>query len=297
MDDKELFWRASMVPKISTYPCEYIPKVAFMFLTKGPLPLGPLWEKFFKGYEDLYSIYVHSHPEFKDTKTPQDSVFYKKRIPSKPVEWGKSSMIDAERRLLANALLDYSNQRFVLLSESCIPLFNFTTVYNYLINSTHSFVSSVDDPTKGGRGRYNKEMLPKISLSDWRKGSQWFELHRNLAIEVVSDCIYYPIFQEYCTKPCYTDEHYLPTLVNMIEPELNSNRTITWVDWSKPGPHPGKFSAINITVEFIQLLRYGSNCTFNGKDTKICFLFARKFAPNSLEHLLRIAPMLLGFDP
>ncbi|KAF5193443.1 Glycosyltransferase bc10 [Thalictrum thalictroides] len=296
MDDEELFWRASMVPKISSYPYEYIPKVAFMFLTKGPLPFGPLWEKFFKGYESHYSIYVHSHPDFKDAKTPKDSVFYNRRIPSKPVQWGTFLLVEAERRLLANALLDFSNQRFVLLSESCIPLFNFTTVYNYLINSTHSFLSSVDDPRISGRGRYKKEMLPKITLSDWRKGSQWFELQRNLAIDVVSDCIYYPIFQEYCTKPCFMDEHYIPTLVNMIKPELNSNRSITWVDWSKPSPHPGKFSAINITVEFIHHMRYGSNCTYNGKNTSICSLFARKFVPNALEKLLGFAPMLLGFN-
>lgn len=33
------------------------------------------------------------------------------------VKWGKISMVDAERRLLANALQDPENQRFVLLSE------------------------------------------------------------------------------------------------------------------------------------------------------------------------------------
>lgn len=33
------------------------------------------------------------------------------------VEWGKISMVDAERRLLANALKDPDNQQFVLLSD------------------------------------------------------------------------------------------------------------------------------------------------------------------------------------
>lgn len=33
------------------------------------------------------------------------------------VVWGKISMIDAERRLLANALKDPDNQHFVLLSD------------------------------------------------------------------------------------------------------------------------------------------------------------------------------------
>jgi len=37
------------------------------------------------------------------------------------------TMCDAERRLLANALLDISNEWFVLVSESCIPIFDFNT--------------------------------------------------------------------------------------------------------------------------------------------------------------------------
>lgn len=36
------------------------------------------------------------------------------------VYWGKIEMIDAERRLLANALMDTSNQYFALVSESYV---------------------------------------------------------------------------------------------------------------------------------------------------------------------------------
>jgi Core-2/I-Branching enzyme len=100
-------------------------------------------------------------------------------------------MVDAERRLLANALLDPLNQRFVLLSESCIPLFNFSTIYDYLMQSELSFIGSFDDPRKSGRGRYNRYMFPAISLAEWRKGSQWFEVHRELANVIVTDRRYY----------------------------------------------------------------------------------------------------------
>ena len=64
MNDKELLWRASFVPRIRKYPFNRVPKIAFMFLTKGPMPLTPLWEKFLKGHQVLYSIYVHSLPLF-----------------------------------------------------------------------------------------------------------------------------------------------------------------------------------------------------------------------------------------
>ncbi|KNA09559.1 hypothetical protein SOVF_152440, partial [Spinacia oleracea] len=217
MSDKELMWRASMVPQVKDNPYNRTRKVAFMFMTRKMLPLAPLWELFFKGHQGFYSIYLHTSSSFHTVDHPlESSVFYNRRIPSKAVEWGKASMVDAERRLLANALLDFSNERFILLSESCIPLFNFTTIYNYLINSKHSFVGSIDDPRNVGRGRYNKRMAPAILLSDWRKGNQWFELHRDLSIAVVSDVTYYPILRDHCRPPCYMDEHYLATLVTKI---------------------------------------------------------------------------------
>ncbi|KAJ9174026.1 hypothetical protein P3X46_017100 [Hevea brasiliensis] len=198
-------------------------------------------------------------------------------------------MIDAERRLLANALLDISNERFVLVSETCIPLFNFSTIYNYLINARNSFVGSYDDPRKVGRGRYNPKMSPRINISNWRKGSQWFEVNRRLAIEIVSDTKYYPVFRQHCSPPCYMDEHYIPTLVNVVCPQENTNRSVTWVDWSKSGPHPGKFAKQAISVGFLDRIRFGRNCSYNGNTSSICFLFARKFLPNTLQLLLQIA--------
>ncbi|KAK2652281.1 hypothetical protein Ddye_012137 [Dipteronia dyeriana] len=299
MSDEELVLRASiLLPKIqdSSNNKQLVPKVAFMFLTKGQHPLAPLWEKFVEGHQGFYSIYVHPHPNYVET-LPQTSVFYGRTIPIQPVYWGTATMIDAERRLIANALLDISNQRFVLLSESCIPLFDFKTIYEYLINSNSSFLGSFDDPRKPGRGRYNPKMRPVINITDWRKGSQWFELHRDLAVHIVSDTKYYTIFSEYCHPPCYMDEHYIPTLVNILYPELNSNRSITWVDWSRGGPHPGKFGWSDITDEFLNQIRHGSECMYNGNVTSLCFLFARKFLPITLEPLLRVGPLLLGYDP
>jgi hypothetical protein len=82
MDDEELLWRASLTAKIPDYPFERIPKVAFMFLTKGPVFLAPLWEQFFKGHEGYYSIYVHSNPSYNGSH-PESPVFHGRRIPSK----------------------------------------------------------------------------------------------------------------------------------------------------------------------------------------------------------------------
>ena len=76
--------------------------------------------------------------------------------------------------------------------------------------------------------------------------------------------------------------------------EGNSNRSLTWVDWSKGGPHPTKFLRSEITVKFLESLR-DQKCEYNGDSTNVCFLFARKFAPSTVSKLTKIAPMVMHF--
>lgn len=296
MTDDELFWRASLVPEKAHYPFDRMPKIAFIFLTRGPLPFLPLWERFFKGQDKRkYSVYVHTNPDFK-LDVSNSSAFYNRQIPSQTVMWGTVSLVDAERRLLANALLDFSNERFVLLSESCIPIYNFPTVYKYLVGSIYSYLDSYDEPSRYGRGRYNRRMKPDIRLRDWRKGSQWFEMNRALAIKVISDTKYYNLFKKYCTPDCYPDEHYMATFVHMFHESLNADRTVTYVDWSLGGPHPASFEDKDVTESLIQSLRNnGTTCLYNKGTTSVCFLFARKFNPSALEPLLKLAPKLLEY--
>jgi hypothetical protein len=85
------------------------------------------------------------------------------------VAWGEPTMVEAERMLFAAALEDPANQRFVLLSDSCVPLYNFSYIYTYLMASTKSFVDSFVDKTEK---RYNPSMSPVILKDKWRKGSQ-----------------------------------------------------------------------------------------------------------------------------
>lgn len=85
MDDEELLWRASMAPRILQYPFKRVPKVAFMFLTRGPIHLAPLWEKFFQGHQGLYSIYIHSDMYYNESSHPESPIFRGRRIPSQVV--------------------------------------------------------------------------------------------------------------------------------------------------------------------------------------------------------------------
>ncbi|CAA0834231.1 Core-2/I-branching beta-1-6-N-acetylglucosaminyltransferase family protein [Striga hermonthica] len=135
----------AMHPNISASP-----KIAFLFLTPGALQFERLWDKFLQGHEGRFSVYVHAS---KDKPVHFSCHFINRKIRSIKVTWGKFSMVDAERRLLANALKDPDNQHFVLLSDSCIPLRDFDYVYNYLMFTNVSFVDCFEDPGPHGTGR------------------------------------------------------------------------------------------------------------------------------------------------
>lgn len=82
MEDEELLWSASMVHRRPKPPeVVRIPKIAFMFLAVGPLPLAPLWEMYFKGNEDRYNIYVHSLPGY-NLEVEQTSPFFGRHVRS-----------------------------------------------------------------------------------------------------------------------------------------------------------------------------------------------------------------------
>ncbi|CAN1229321.1 Glycosyltransferase BC10 [Linum grandiflorum] len=280
-------------------------KIAFMFLTPGQLPFEKLWEKFFTGHEDKFSIYVHAS----NNKPVHTSRYFVNRdIRSEQVIWGKISMIDAERRLLANALQDPDNQHFVLLSESCIPLHKFDYVYNYLMYTNVSFLDCFYDPGPHGNGRYSEHMLPEVELKDFRKGAQWFSMKRQHALIVISDSLYYSKFRDYCKgmdggKNCIADEHYLPTFFHMIDPQGIANWSVTHVDWSERKWHPKSYKAQDVTQELLNNItsidisvhvtseeKVNTNeqpCVWNGIQ-RPCYLFARKFRPDTLENLLQL---------
>ncbi|AES65283.1 putative glycosyl transferase, family 14 [Medicago truncatula] len=282
------------------------PKVAFMFLTPGSLPFEKLWDNFFQGHEGKFSVYVHAS----QTKPVHVSRYFVNRdIRSDQVIWGKMSMVEAERRLLANALQDPNNQHFVLLSDSCVPLYNFDYIFDYLMYTNISFVDCFWDPGPvGNSGRYSEHMLPEVELKDFRKGAQWFSLKRKHALIVMADHVYYSKFQAHCEpgvdgKNCIPDEHYLPTFFTIVDPGGIANWSVTHVDWSEQKWHPKSYRAQDITYELLKNITSIDEsvhvtsdekkevqiwpCLWNGIQ-KPCYLFARKFSPDTEDNLLKL---------
>jgi epsin len=164
------------------------------------------------------------------------------------VRWGEINVFYAKRQLLANAFLDRNNERFMFLLKSCISISNFSWAHEYITKSQHSFIDFIVDISQRGQGRYLQiqhlgELEPKVSFKQWRKGSQWFEMSRKLAMIVVSDTMYYPKFTNilYQSELCFIDEHYIPIALNMLKPSKIANRTLTYFVFPNNGttsPHP-----------------------------------------------------------
>ncbi|XP_019173756.1 PREDICTED: uncharacterized protein LOC109169334 isoform X1 [Ipomoea nil] len=280
-------------------------KLAFMFLTTTPLPFAPLWELFFNATpENLYNVYVHADPRYNYTP-PFGGVFAGRVIPSKPTRRNTPTLAAAARRLLAHALLhDKSNYMFALLSPLCIPLHSFGFTYKTVMNSNKSFIEILGrEPWAYDRwaARGDSAMLPEVRFEDFRIGSQFYILTRKHARIVVRDRRFWSKFKQPCLfrDTCYPEEQYFSTLLSMVDPQGCSHATLTHVDWKgSHGGHPRMYSEHDVGPELILTLRndrprYGHE-EMNGSDPSLTkrhdpFLFARKFSPDSIKPLMRIA--------
>ncbi|CAI5518005.1 unnamed protein product [Closterium sp. Naga37s-1] len=331
--DADLFRRA-MVQIDDARLAEPRGKIAFLFLVRGPLPLQEIWHRFFQGHEAQFSVYIHaSLPDFDCDRAVSFAAFRGRQIPSVPISWGGPNLIRAERRLLAAALADPANQRFVLLSESCVPLFNFSHVYDYLFASPTSFITS--HPSEW---RYQPGMAPAVNRSQFRKGSQWFALTRRHADMVVADTHVYDAFLT--NHAMIPDESYIQTLllVPSLRPPIDCSsaflhshtcaspsrflplcaffhrgvepRGVTFLHWQPTaGRHPLTITPEQLTPDFLRsvqrtrlppkeaigFLRVPAPrlCQLAGRPTH-CFLFARKFNASTIPTLLALSPAL-GF--
>lgn len=329
LDDLALFHRATSQASSSSNPNKPSKhfhlsafkkpklKIAFLFLTNSDLHFAPLWDRFFQGTPtNLYNIYVHADPAVNVTRPPS-GVFQGRFIPAKRTYRASPTLISATRRLLATALLDDpANAYFVVLSQYCIPLRSFRYVYRALfVSPTFDLTSIESDPEASrlgvrlryrsfieilsnepglwkryvARGRY--AMKPEVQFDQFRVGSQFFTLTRQHALLVIKDQTLWGKFKLPCYRDdeCYPEEHYFPTLLSMADPDGCTKYTLTRVNWTGTvNGHPYTYQPAEVSPELIYQLRV-SNYSES-------YLFARKFTPDCLEPLMRIAKSVIFND-
>ncbi|KAI9388127.1 hypothetical protein POPTR_009G017300v4 [Populus trichocarpa] len=328
-DDLYLFRKAAAAAASSSFVTHYPSahthftskskklKIAFLFLTNTDLFFAPLWEQFFKSADkNLFNIYVHADPYSNVTKAK--GVFSSQFIPNAKRTYRASpTLISATRRLLATAILDDpTNTFFAVLSQYCIPLHSFKYVYDSLISSkSFDFSSSESGPESTqynvkieyksfveiiskerrlwkryvARGRYS--MMPEVPFEKFRGGSQFFVITRRHALMVIEDRRLWNKFKQPCNREdeCYPEEHYFPTLLSMQDPKGCTKYTLTRVNWTGTrNGHPYTYKASEISPVLIQELRKSNYSS--------SYLFARKFEPNCLKPLMKIADEVIFQD-
>jgi len=233
-------------------------KIAFCFLTIDNIHKAELWEDFFKGHEDKYSIYLHpKNPEKVDPA-------YKKYILGNLVEtkWGDISLVRATLNLFREAYKNQNNKICVLVSDSCIPLNNFDYIYNELmVNKDQSNIISIrNDTPQGYKYRHNSLKLKDpdfIPFINFKKCSQWCAINRK-TIDFLLKYDYTDSFSLMFAP----DEHYFINMFDKFKIPYNI-MNITHDNWLEPStdtkykPFPKTYTEISDT-DIIKARQSGS---------------------------------------
>jgi hypothetical protein len=247
-------------------------RLAFLFLTIDDLNQHNLWERFFKGADsNLFSVYVH--PKFPDRVT-QSLLLGHLTAHVVDTYWAHISQIKALNHLLEEALSDDENAKFIYCSESCIPLYDFASIYKAIMADDKGFIHHY--PRDQERWKYIKDPAYIEKESFLKMCAQGWVFNRELARSAVQND-HTELFEK---MKCPT-EHYYINLFQHLKLDLEGlvhNRRLTFFNWDESthgGQHPKTYE--DVTEEDINRARQDG------------FLFFRKVAPNAhvpVEHIL-----------
>ena len=108
-------------------------QIAFLFLTIDNPHFPKLWNSYFRGHKNKYSIYIH--PKYMDKVTWKSKNIIKNL---QETEWGY--IVHAYIELFRCAYENPNNQKFVTISESDVPIQSFEQFYEDCINDPRSWI-------------------------------------------------------------------------------------------------------------------------------------------------------------
>jgi len=204
-------------------------KIALCFLTYGNLSQPKLWSRIINENKHNLNVYIHNKNNFVDMEYNLDRFCIKNK--EENTAWGHISIVRATLKLFEEAYKNEENIFFILLSDKCIPLYNFDYIYKKILRINQNIVHGM---TSGCELRYDflkdKEF---ISREYMQKQSQWLILNRN------TTCFF--IESEYTSKFGETskcpDEHYFITIMNKFKIPFFNNR-ITYCNFKEKSDDP-----------------------------------------------------------
>lgn len=177
---------------------------------------------------------------------------------------------------MREALLDADNQHFIFVSNSCIPLKNFDTIYNTLDASFSYFNMS---PQSHCFPRCDSLKIDKKYI---QKQSQWCILNRKHSIIMVNDTRYIDLY-----KNIYAPDEFVyitNIFINNMQDEIITTPNLaagatTFTNWERYGLK----TYYTISIEEIKYL-LDSNSLFARKFNRKCIMsFNYPFYLNSIK--------------
>ena len=112
-------------------------KIAFCFMVYDKINHEEVWKKFFESADrSRYTIYIH-YKENVETKFDQYKLDH-----CIDTKWGDVSLVKASNLLFRTAFEDdAANYKFVLVSNSCIPLKSFDYMYDFLTKDDKAYIN------------------------------------------------------------------------------------------------------------------------------------------------------------
>jgi hypothetical protein len=238
-------------------------KIAFCFLTYDDIIRYDIWNKFFENIdENTYDIFIHpKNIGINITKYKFKYNIIKNKIITKAKD--HISIVYATIRLLEEAYnYDKNISHFIFLSQSCIPIYKFETIYKIISASYYSIISSINNNRKDRYYKLSSILKTNIHINNFVKQQPNMMLIRDDVNELIKNnyCVYFENIQ--CP-----DEHYF---INVLIYVLKKNIIQKQINFCNPD--------FNRT----QALEFNNiNQNFINKVRKYGFLFMRKVTVKS----------------
>ena len=125
-------------------------KIAFLFLTIDNPHFPKLWDSYFRGNKEKYTIYIH--PKNRENVTWKTKNIIKNL---QETEWG--FIVHAYIELFRAAYQDPENQKFVTISESDVPIQSFSKFYDDCMSDNRSWIKFKKIKNYNWKERINKQ--------------------------------------------------------------------------------------------------------------------------------------------
>jgi hypothetical protein len=191
-------------------------KIAFLFLTYNNLKREEIWDRFFDSkHSDKFTIYNHA----KEPEKITDLLLKDKHI-SEHIEtcWGCFGSVEANILMMKQALKDKQNKKFILVSDSCIPIVSFNTFYNEIMKDDKSIINI---HYNNNSDRYDNIINPPFKKDEFIKHSaQGLIFNRNHTKLIVNSLLNYK--DNWKNMDCI-DEHYFGNILRVLDTNFNIN--------------------------------------------------------------------------